>query len=536
MGRFAEELAKLTYGRWEPPGWFREFRASQQPAIGKILEAFREVDLVVLDAPMGAGKSLIADVVSQELGGTTAYLCTSKTLQDQVADAFARAAVLKGRSNYAPTGFVGGAEWGVVTCNDCTKVAGEDDSCRWCPSVRECPYEVAKKDALRSNYAVLNTAYFLTEANGPGRFRGRGLVVCDEADRLEEQLLGYVSFEISERRMDRYGWGRPKLTVAESWVEWVDNIAPLISDEARKNARRGRGKAASHAQDLYVLREGKYLSNLRARVAALKEGLATGTWVYTGDRGQIRFQPVRAKADDLAGKYLWPLGRKWLLMTATSVSPSYLVREEVGWEQPFKVIELNSEVAPVQRKVIVKGVANVSRKGLENGGREDLLEGVRSVVAEHPSENILIHTVSYSLANEVSAGLQGVRRSVVTYTNAGGRSDALKGFIDGGGILVASSMDRGVDLPGDLCRVQIVAKVPYPNMGDRQVSGRKYSPGGNLWYNLQTIRTLMQMTGRAVRSRDDWAVTYILDSNFDRLWQEWKNMIPDWWKEGLQWK
>ncbi|MGH9975715.1 MAG: helicase C-terminal domain-containing protein [Nitrososphaeraceae archaeon] len=45
---------------------------------------------------------------------------------------------------------------------------------------------------------------------------------------------------------------------------------------------------------------------------------------------------------------------------------------------------------------------------------------------------------------------------------------------------------------------------------------------GEKWYRWQTALRLVQAYGRTIRSRYDWAITYILDSNFD--WYVRRNM------------
>ena len=96
-------------------------------------------------------------------------------------------------------------------------------------------------------------------------------------------------------------------------------------------------------------------------------------------------------------------------------------------------------------------------------------------------------------------------------------------------------MDRGIDLSYDLCRVVIVGKVPFPNLGDKQVAARLYSDKkhGQLWYAVATVRSLVQMCGRAMRAPDDRCTIYILDSQFERLYKEWKHLFPTWWREAL---
>jgi Rad3-related DNA helicase len=47
----------------------------------------------------------------------------------------------------------------------------------------------------------------------------------------------------------------------------------------------------------------------------------------------------------------------------------------------------------------------------------------------------------------------------------------------------------------------------------------------------------VQMTGRAVRSKDDWCVSYILDAQFpNNLWKKASSLFPDWWSESLDWE
>jgi Rad3-related DNA helicase len=42
------------------------------------------------------------------------------------------------------------------------------------------------------------------------------------------------------------------------------------------------------------------------------------------------------------------------------------------------------------------------------------------------------------------------------------------------------------------------------------------------------------MTGRAVRNKDDHAITYIFDQQFaSNLWRKNKMLFPDWWRESV---
>jgi hypothetical protein len=72
-------------------------------------------------------------------------------------------------------------------------------------------------------------------------------------------------------------------------------------------------------------------------------------------------------------------------------------------------------------------------------------------------------------------------------------------------VLLSPSMDRGVDLPGEECGPIVICKLPYPDLGDAQIARRVYgSADGNKWYAHKTVSKVIQMSGRAVRSVDDY--------------------------------
>jgi hypothetical protein len=77
---------------------------------------------------------------------------------------------------------------------------------------------------------------------------------------------------------------------------------------------------------------------------------------------------------------------------------------------------------------------------------------------------------------------------------------------------------RGVDLPDDLCRFVVVAKAPFQSLGDKLVASRVYGSGmGAFWYKAICAQDLVQASGRGVRHKDDYCVTYLLDKQIENL-------------------
>jgi Rad3-related DNA helicase len=93
-------------------------------------------------------------------------------------------------------------------------------------------------------------------------------------------------------------------------------------------------------------------------------------------------------------------------------------------------------------------------------------------------------------------------------------------------------MTEGFDFAGDLARWQVIMKVPYPNLGDKQVNAKRERDPE--WYQLETVKTIVQATGRICRSEDDFGVTYIIDADFEMLWGRYRSFFPEWWTESVQ--
>ena len=529
-------------------------------------------DLTVADDPHNfvanefvvenSGKSLIGTMVPQVLETRAAYLCSTKSLQRQLVNDFPDAALIMGRSNFPtadePERF--GDPVRPLDASDCTKervkvpacgacpdvgtqeTKEKQPHCQWChPSPDHCPYEIAKGTALRNDLIIANVNYFLSECNGPARLcggigpnghavgpHGRGLVVTDEVDTAEDTLLGHAEVYISARKARRWGLRPPdRKTVAERWPVWV-------SGYALEHLERVRAKIPRRDADVKALRERK---SLTATIKGLRAiDFSTDNWVYQGSDADIRFKPVRV--DGLAEGLLWRHGRRHLLMSGTVISPQNLA-ETLGIES-YAYVEMPSTFAAVRRPVIVRPVADMSRKATlasERGNYATMGAEIVRILADHPGDRVLVHAVSYALTTHLVEFLSQAldTRLVVGYKTAREREDALAKFrATTGAVLVAPSLDRGIDLADDDCRVVIVAKVPFPDLGDKQVAARLYGAGGRSWYSVATIRSVVQMTGRAMRHEGDHMTAYVLDSQFaTNVWRKDEHLFPRWFRDAV---
>lgn len=206
-------------------------------------------------------------------------------------------------------------------------------------------------------------------------------------------------------------------------------------------------------------------------------------------------------------------------------------------------LSISSSFPTSRRPIYIHPLTLMSRKNKDTAYPE-MFDGVKKVILKHNHDKILVHTVSYDLNKYLFDALSSVELNcnIFTYSTSQDKQQAVDRFLydnplfHQGSVLLAPSLERGIDLSEDQCRVIIVCKLPFPSLGTKQVSARLHSKGGQLWYNVKTIRSLVQMTGRGMRSADDYCESYILDKQFITLvWRRSKHLLPKWWKDALVW-
>lgn len=520
------------------PSKFTDIYDYQIDAVTEIVEAFDEgYKVVVLEAPTGSGKTFIAEIVRRMLETRAAYVCHNKDLQQQFTRDFPYAKPIYGRANYQPERSQASSGAFNLTCEDCTWTK-ERPQCAVCRVREVCPYQRAKNDAIHSPVPVLNSAYWLNETQGKSRFANTGLVVFDEADTLEKVLMGQVEVYVSERTQERYNIDPPKrVTVQSAFEEWAEETLDRLNPHLERIAD-------IDFASVQQVRELKRLANLHENVTSMLSDIIFGSpWVYTGGVGRrkqtnnaISFKPV--KVDRFGKERIWDQDKRFLLMSATMISPS-LRLASLGWTEPYRYVTMDSQFHAKNRQVVVQPTADMTRKGETDAGWDRMGSRVSDILRGHTGERVLIHSVSYKLTERLRSSLQAsVRdRRLYSYSSGGsGRADSIAGFIrTPGSALIAPSADRGLDLPDDLCRAQIILKVPYLSLGDKQTQERLYkTPDGNVWYNVEVASTIMQMVGRGVRNDKDYCTCYILDSSFVKWYSAWGHLLPKWFRKGIR--
>lgn len=509
------------------PPKFTEYRKGQFEISAKIAASTKYA--YMLDAPTGIGKSLIAATIQRLSEKNMVYVSVTKQLQQQILDDFPYAKTLKGRGNYRCLKYP--KMFPRITAEDCT---AKDSSP--CMHQDACPYLVAKKEALRAPLAVLNAAYFLSEANYSGGFSGTKLLLYDESDTIENMLMSFIEVQITQRQLDEIGIDPPRLkTKFESWIEWGKSVLKILVPrlEALNMQLDSAADSLWGTVDIDTMKRQRILDRLVKKITFFIEEV-DDTWVWYQGEDTWIFKPTWIAP--YAKRYLWSHAERSIQMSATILD--YVQRaKDTGIDiNDVAYSALPSPFPKENRPLFYRPVGKVINKEMDSV-LPKLVTSINKILEkEHPEDKVLIHCVSYKILNYLKDRLP--KNRIMTHGTSN-RTEILETFKNSSlpKVLLSPSMDRGVDLPGEQCRAVIIPKMPYPDLGDPQIQRRLYgSKDGNRWYALQAVSKIIQMSGRGVRSPSDYADTYVLDAKFQELYEEWPMMFPKWWKEAIIWK
>jgi len=512
----------LTPADLSLPEKFASWRPGQLQTAAKIAASQKYAFL--LDAPTGSGKSLIAAAVQRILSKNMVYCCTTKQLQDQLLHDFPYARTLKGRNNYPCLKYEN--MFPGVSAEDCTH--SKDNECR---HHNRCPYMRAKREALSAPLAILNISYFLSEANFVGGFSDCEILVVDECDTLEDQLMSFTQFVITQRQLANLNISPPKYkTKFESWVEWariaLDTLVPQLRELEEEVDSGSWGTV-----DFALLRRKRNLIRLVSKLKFFTTEVDK-TWVWYPGQDRWVFKPVWIAK--YASGVLWKHTKRVLEMSATVLDANQLcVNTGLLYSgRKFDYLALPSPFPKEHRPVYYEPCGSVIRKRMDIA-LPQLALALKKIMDKHPNDRILVHTVSYKVRDYLRRNIKSDR--FIVHSTAD-RDKVLESFKKSTKplVLLSPSMGRGVDLPDDECRVVVIAKVPYPDLGDPQVNRRVHgSKDGDDWYAHKTVSTIVQASGRACRSMDDYSITYVLDGQFGKIYGEHKSMFPVWYKESV---
>lgn len=462
---------------------YETFRPSQLEALEWLSQTNKPV--LLCEAPPGVGKSLIGATWGRMIGGEKGYILTRTLSLLRQYEEQLHLPAIRGAENFE-------CEQGHGTCDDGEKVC----SFR---GYTDCPYSAQRTVGKEAAQAVTSYAYILAD---PEARHTADYLVCDEGHSLLDTLTDFQAITIP---LELHPPGElDKLpTWAELNVPKVSGAEPPVHPP--KPWRRWRRT---------------YLS-LR-RLANLK--LTEEPYVLTKNEQSLVLKPVWPTAN-----VLWR--KKTLVMSATLFAGGFLADLFGLTPGNWDYIEVPSPFDVGRRPLYLRPIVPLNANS-QPSAYDAMADAITWLVQMYPNEKGLLHVSSYRQVRRLAACLpEGLP---ILYHNGQTKEERTALFTrfrqePGPRWLLSPSAREGEDFPYDQARVNVIVKIPYPDLGDPVISARQADGKlGKAYYAATTCANLTQAYGRGMRSEDDWCATWVLDSNIYNLLRWSKQYLPQW--------
>ena len=509
-------------------------------------------------APTGVGKSLVGATLSRYFDSSFT-VTASKHLQDQYIKDIPFLKPVKGKQNFPCLKLMEtekventrrAMRWGLSCdkgqCQERTSKNGKEivEVCKFKPTIKKvednthdpesCHYYLQKYDALVSKHSLWNYhAFFQIMKFNKKLFEDyldRKISVFDEAHKIEDQIIQFVGFDIFAGQVDECNLNTEKynFTDLDSMIKLTDDIAYSYAKQI-KDIKESAAFQNNPDFELITRLERRY-----DRAAQAKIDIATDkdNFVVNDPLKDLNgnFRTISVKPIDVSKFANTFFETEYqIFMSATIDKQSFC--ENMGFEKDdVAFVDTPTSPFPIKNR----GIDLLNIKRLSYGSTEnDELEVIKTIdriLDEHSEERGLILTSSIPRCQKILRYLspKNTRRIRICHSkNKDGKTQdevISEHASDPIGVLLSSSLWEGVDLKDDLSRFQIIAKVPYPNYKEKRTKAKmdKFP----LWYTSQTLTKLLQGFGRSIRSEDDWARTYVLDTAANNVFFKAQQMIP----------
>jgi ATP-dependent DNA helicase DinG len=554
-------------------------RDKQEKILGEIEQAIKSgFKNIFLEAPAGFGKSPVAIALARYLGSS--HICTAtKDLQAQYTRDFPFIREVKGKSNFI---CIIKDEMGLdETCNygpclkddgyDCIyktklgdyKVQGEGtkyetveldhfaqkkyiDKMKSQPRIiqfdwKPCHYYHQKWIAVKSSHTIYNYKYFLSDLFYSNSIQKRQLLVLDEAHTVESEVADFKSFAIFNEGIASF---LPKLSIPyekeydiETWIAFGTELREkllIFIDKAGTILEKNIEQYPFTEKNLIdAITKEKNLTTVIEDMRSNKDN-----WIVTNieKAANNQLRKVLVTPIDVSSyfKDILDKGSVSLFMSATILSKDYLCKIGGIKSDQVKFIRVHESNFPLKnRPIYLMNIAWLNAKTM-NQSLPAIANAVNNIMTTHKNEKGIIHTTSYSQLRYIKENIS--KENAIRLIETGSkldRNEMLEKHYKSSKptVLISPSLYLGVDLKDNLSRFQIIVKVPYADLTDRKISVMKQRDPN--WYTWNAILKLIQAYGRSIRSKEDFANTYILDSSITFLLKQAKEMSPKWFLDAI---
>jgi Rad3-related DNA helicase len=531
------------------------FRKGQREAVKSIVQSFidRDCETILLDAPTGSGKSLIAMISSKLLEnmGFAGYLIASDlSLQEQYEHDFNKFGLqwgtVKGIDNYLCD-----SNGEKFTLGDCSVRGLSYEQAEDLDCYTACSYLQARKFAIQSRVSLLNYSYWLIQRNYVeskmaeiGKnvpFTQRDFSFFDECHKVDNIVQRHFSPIIEEYFKDnlkslssflnsigihcedksveyqRLYHNLESQDDKERLFMYMDSMMSLLLsyrkkyDVFRMNLNREYGIENTYpipAQHKKAISNFERVKDMHCKIEDYISIISQNGFdsiIKDKKPGQIDFMCV--EESQMIEKFLQRKAGFKVFMSATLGDVRAYAKLTAA--KSVKVIKIDPDFDFSKSPIVVVDKFRMSYKKKDENF-SSVVALMDKIIEKHQGQKGIIHSGSYDFAKRIISQSKNSDR-IISYDDSATKRDTLEAFYNSDDkILVGPSILDGLDLYDDRSRFQIFFKVPYPSLANPLIAGKLKK--SNEWYEWKTSINIVQGIGRSVRNETDWAITYFLDA------------------------
>ncbi len=491
---------------------FPSYQPGQKEAIGQLLDALDEGQKVVeLNAPTASGKSLdlyvLGRVLSKELDmDKTIYSTPLVSLVNQLGatEQFKHMPVLKGKRNY-PCGLIY-----AIMADDCPfKTFGnaimhckqELDSERGEPCC-DCLYQKDRARFKASPFGATTFARYLVDPACHGDCRA---LLIDESAGLEKTLVDWSTLKLPDT-ID-------KMHLRTSVIAWNEELMEQI----KRIEKEIDGSSTSNAMELQEVAELQKRLNRLNRESAKCHKIVhhiDSEHKYILD-SEMRFRLLEGKSEfvDLIENLSFVV-----LASGTPTSGLYC--------DSFKRIDVQHPI-PIERRLVhYMPIGSMAFKERQQTAPR-MAATIEKLHAKYHKKT-MVHCGAYNVARMLYENMSQPGRRITVLQDQKEREASKNQFLSAKeSIFLSVEFVEGLDLKGPEYPLNIIAKVPFENIGDEFIKARNASDNYKR-YNIFSAVEVMQAAGRCTRTVDDFSETYILDASWKQFFGRSKKLFQPW--------
>lgn len=504
----------------------------------------------LLNMPVGVGKSHLAMMVTDwyinkiDKNAKVDIITAGKILQDQYDDTYESINNLKGKENYECAQYA------------CSCANGKEFNRLNKTSCDFCPYDDAKGSYIGGKVSLTNFYLYLIYAlynNGVMDQRGSNVLIVDECHDFDDVMSDFISIKITDTIVKKLKFTNEtdvlkKLKKVSTITQYITFLEFLLSevmstvDEIDKSMQGGRD-ATKDKRDLKIskivgggnkdVKMMQVITDLKQYQLKidlfLKEYKANPhNWVletyYNEKTNQTELSLEPIWAYDYLDKYVWSKYDMVILMSGT-ILDKRLFSDLNGLDVDKMAYYSVPSPFPVEnRPIYYMPLGKMSYQKKEETFK-NYVQYLHKILKKYEGKKGIIHTNSFELSNWIQ---RGVENSRLVFHDSTNKDEMLRRHFETSEptVFVSPSVSTGVSFDHDKSRFQVIAKIPYPSLASQKNKMRqKNNPD---WYSWKTVCSLLQMAGRSIRSKTDFADTIIIDSSFSDILRYSSDLIPDW--------